>query len=128
MGGWTLHDSEMRPAACRLVGLRVAASDPALRAASGYLEATTAAIADRLEAAGLASALATRLASGVLAFVTDPGEQGLVNAPASRVNALVGTMLSEGACRSEEHTSELQSLMRTSYAVFCLEKKNTTAS
>src|SRR3546814_2596609 len=29
------------------------------------------------------------------------------------------------ASRSEEHTSELQSLMRTSYAVFCLKKKNT---
>src|SRR3546814_3741199 len=28
------------------------------------------------------------------------------------------------ASRSEEHTSELQSLMRTSYAVFCLKKKN----
>src|SRR3546814_1413260 len=27
--------------------------------------------------------------------------------------------------RSEEHTSELQSLMRISYAVFCLKKKNT---
>src|SRR3546814_3708909 len=27
--------------------------------------------------------------------------------------------------RSEEHTSELPSLMRTSYAVFCLKKKNT---
>src|SRR3546814_6138083 len=27
--------------------------------------------------------------------------------------------------RSEEHTSELQSLMRNSYAVFCLEKKKT---
>src|SRR3546814_7735132 len=27
------------------------------------------------------------------------------------------------ACRSEEHTSELQSLMRISYAVFCLKKK-----
>src|SRR3546814_9407327 len=27
--------------------------------------------------------------------------------------------------RSEEHTSELQSLMRTSYAVFCLKKKTT---
>src|SRR3546814_1502217 len=27
--------------------------------------------------------------------------------------------------RSEEHTSELQSLMRNSYAVFCLKKKNT---
>src|SRR3546814_5403726 len=30
--------------------------------------------------------------------------------------------------RSEEHTSELQSLMRISYAVFCLNKKNTTAN
>src|SRR3546814_9823863 len=29
-------------------------------------------------------------------------------------------------CRSEEHTSELQSLMRISYAVFCLKKKNRT--
>src|SRR3546814_2534393 len=29
----------------------------------------------------------------------------------------------EGAQRSEEHTSELQSLMRISYAVFCLKKK-----
>src|SRR3546814_5745002 len=29
-----------------------------------------------------------------------------------------------GAFRSEEHTSELQSLMRTSYAVFCLKKHN----
>src|SRR3546814_12545654 len=28
-----------------------------------------------------------------------------------------------GRCRSEEHTSELQSLMRISYAVFCLKKK-----
>src|SRR3546814_6764595 len=28
--------------------------------------------------------------------------------------------------RSEEHTSELQSLMRTSYAVYCLQKKNHT--
>src|SRR3546814_3993928 len=28
------------------------------------------------------------------------------------------------ACRSEEHTSELQSLMRISYAVFCLKKKH----
>src|SRR3546814_6557110 len=30
---------------------------------------------------------------------------------------------SGGDCRSEEHTSELQSLMRISYAVFCLKKK-----
>src|SRR3546814_10786883 len=30
-----------------------------------------------------------------------------------------------GNARSEEHTSELQSLMRISYAVFCLKKKKT---
>src|SRR3546814_2265472 len=33
--------------------------------------------------------------------------------------------LERSRTRSEEHTSELQSLMRLSYAVFCLKKKNT---
>src|SRR3546814_10825819 len=42
---------------------------------------------------------------------------------ADRIGPTVG-QLSE-ACRSEEHTSELQSLMRISYAVFCLKKKTT---
>src|SRR3546814_3513304 len=36
--------------------------------------------------------------------------------------------LDRPAGRSEEHTSELQSLMRISYAVFCLKKKNTKTS
>src|SRR3546814_4692114 len=40
---------------------------------------------------------------------------------ARRVQALGGGVLR----RSEEHTSELQSLMRISYAVFCLKKKKT---
>src|SRR3546814_5599567 len=35
----------------------------------------------------------------------------------------VPSFLSCRKCRSEEHTSELQSLMRISYAVFCLKKK-----
>src|SRR3546814_448246 len=35
-------------------------------------------------------------------------------------------VLRENEDRSEEHTSELQSLMRISYAVFCLKKKKTT--
>src|SRR3546814_9643976 len=35
-----------------------------------------------------------------------------------------GGKRSETGPRSEEHTSELQSLMRISYAVFCLKKKN----
>src|SRR3546814_4135118 len=37
-----------------------------------------------------------------------------------------GATLGPGLVRSEEHTSELQSLMRNSYAVFCLKKTNTT--
>src|SRR3546814_1584225 len=36
--------------------------------------------------------------------------------------------LSASGHRSEEHTSELQSLMRISYAVFCLKKKPTTST
>src|SRR3546814_2215596 len=34
-----------------------------------------------------------------------------------------GLFAARGKTRSEEHTSELQSLMRISYAVFCLKKK-----
>src|SRR3546814_7438550 len=36
------------------------------------------------------------------------------------------SLVAAPARRSEEHTSELQSLMRISYAVFCLKKKNNT--
>src|SRR3546814_2382132 len=35
-----------------------------------------------------------------------------------------GRLLVIGGTRSEEHTSELQSLMRSSYALFCLKKKS----
>src|SRR3546814_6284964 len=38
--------------------------------------------------------------------------------------ALVARRIDRAVQRSEEHTSELQSLMRISYAVFCLKKKN----
>src|SRR3546814_3739058 len=40
------------------------------------------------------------------------------------VIAQIGDEGAERGVRSEEHTSELQSLMRISYAVFCLKKKN----
>src|SRR3546814_1511055 len=39
--------------------------------------------------------------------------------------SFTSTRSSNSIIRSEEHTSELQSLMRISYAVFCLKKKNT---
>src|SRR3546814_3874100 len=40
--------------------------------------------------------------------------------------AEVGVLYASGAVRSEEHTSELQSLMRISYAVFCLKTNKIT--
>src|SRR3546814_1047644 len=46
----------------------------------------------------------------------------LRGSPPSRATAARTSM--EASSRSEEHTSELQSLMRISYAVFCLKKKN----
>src|SRR3546814_9017947 len=42
--------------------------------------------------------------------------------------AHIADELTEFAVRSEEHTSELQSLMRISYAVFCLKKKKTSTN
>src|SRR3546814_3897324 len=43
----------------------------------------------------------------------------------SAIRADLGNRREGAAMRSEEHTSELQSLMRISYAVFCLKKKKT---
>src|SRR3546814_4797868 len=75
----------------------------------------------------------------ILALSLSKGEP--IGQPASRtalrkarVRSLRGLVSSSsaGPCsamrplRSEEHTSELQSLMRISYAVFCLNKKNET--
>src|SRR3546814_1824666 len=49
---------------------------------------------------------------------------------AVRMEGRVGVVAHDrgDAARSEEHTSELQSLMRISYAVFCLKKKNKKTS
>src|SRR3546814_6138570 len=46
-----------------------------------------------------------------------------VAVPTETVYGLAADARSAEAVRSEEHTSELQSLMRHSYAVFCLKKK-----
>src|SRR3546814_4482708 len=67
--------------------------------------------------------------SGVDALVVEGMEAGGHIGPVS-TSVLAQEILPEVAAevpvRSEEHTSELQSLMRSSYAVFCLKKKKKT--
>src|SRR3546814_1538018 len=49
-----------------------------------------------------------------------------IKASGMTASVAVATVAAQTGCsRSEEHTSELQSLMRISYAVFCLKKKKT---
>src|SRR3546814_2943243 len=59
-----------------------------------------------------------------------PRERAAVHESALPLGGLVGDLHDDAyaalAGRSEEHTSELQSLMRISYAVFCLKKKKQT--
>src|SRR3546814_3209064 len=62
--------------------------------------------------------LRRELLGGVLRIVDQQ-----VDAVAQREH-LVADLVGEVGGRSGEHTSELQSLMRISYAVFCLKKKN----
>src|SRR3546814_2389392 len=56
-----------------------------------------------------------------------PGNNGewTQDVPLVEITAKNATPLTFTGGRSEEHTSELQSLMRISYAVFCLKKKKT---
>src|SRR3546814_9471145 len=56
----------------------------------------------------------------------DAGERGKVELDQREAAPDCSCGRPHGGGRSEEHTSELQSLMRISYAVFCLKKKRTT--
>src|SRR3546814_10820953 len=83
---------------------------------------------DWLEAVGARHPLSLHGVSLSLAADCAPDETHLqrLKALAERVRpALISEHLAWSS-RSEEHTSELQSLMRISYAVFCLKKKKHT--
>src|SRR3546814_7947853 len=70
-------------------------------------------------------ALQYPLATGHLVLVNPIGLEDwrAEGVPWRNVDAWYAGQLKTGYDRSEEHTSELQSLMRISYAVFCLKKK-----
>src|SRR3546814_3433485 len=55
-----------------------------------------------------------------------PGDGLRYGAATFRIRDIIAEEPDRVGERSEEHTSELQSLMRISYAVFCLKKKNKT--
>src|SRR3546814_8919253 len=64
----------------------------------------------------------------VVPSFTNPNNLSIVTGQPPAVHGICGNFFydpAKGAERSEEHTSELQSLMRISYAVFCLKKKKT---
>src|SRR3546814_785892 len=83
---------------------------------------------------GILISLATLAAATMLFAVLDAFNFSLSSdQPGVTLTRAVGTtyiafISLTGWSRSEEHTSELQSLMRTSYAVFCLKKKNITTT
>src|SRR3546814_9844153 len=54
----------------------------------------------------------------------DPSQVSQRAATSTSISRVQPEKASSSLNRSEEHTSELQSLMRISYAVFCLKKKN----
>src|SRR3546814_2328435 len=60
---------------------------------------------------------------GCLAPRENPGKESLAPGPRDLAVGKHVVQLAHLKGRSEEHTSELQSLMRISYAVFCLKKK-----
>src|SRR3546814_5494549 len=68
------------------------------------------------------------LAAAFAERVPDAAPQGLAVIALGKLGSFELNYSSDIDPRSEEHTSELQSLMRISYAVFCLKKKTTTAS
>src|SRR3546814_3085272 len=72
---------------------------------------------------GRAVTLDSAAPAGTMAFGELMWMEGPACGLASPVIGEEGTVLALAEVRSEEHTSELQSLMRISYAVFCLKKK-----
>src|SRR3546814_3352086 len=66
---------------------------------------------------------ATLASTGTAAFFVHPAEASHGDMGMITQDDVVLALSNSGTTRSEEHTSELQSLMRISYAVFCLKKK-----
>src|SRR3546814_1561726 len=95
---------------------RIVAQAVAVERLLGEIEACAGGKAGKVEGEVLGKAQVLVIAQAVAL------QEGTRNQRLEEAVALA-RMLRVGKVRSEEHTSELQSLMRISYAVFCLKKK-----
>ena len=93
MSGVTVNDAEMRPIAGRALCLRLPDETASTKDISGYLGLDPAPLSGRLQAAGFAGDHADALAPDILGFLLDGGERGLIGAPSSAINALIGKVL-----------------------------------
>lgn len=122
MSGTALHDTDMRPTAGRVLCIGM----PYLKGASvedtaasgnkidfgfasgpAYLEGTTAAIANRLEAIGLDLGCALRVASDVLPFLTEDGEAGVIQAGSARTDAITRALLRQDGLIDGENVTTI---------------------
>src|SRR3546814_3109285 len=92
----------------------------ALLAGTALAVATTAGPASAQKAGWPDSMVLGTASVGGTYFIYGQGWANLVN---ETIGTRISTQQTQGPNRSEEHTSELQSLMRRSYAVFRLNKK-----
>src|SRR3546814_6182825 len=94
---------------------------------SSYLYLSSSPLASASQS--IANASRDRLEETISIATLDPSDLGqIIYIARAERNQIIAAPLMVGStlpshCRSEEHTSELQSLMRISYAVFCLKKK-----
>ncbi|WP_193187157.1 hypothetical protein [Nisaea sediminum] len=93
MSGVTLSDAEMRPIAGRVLSLRLLDGEIDPARVSGYLGLNEDELAEKLRFCGLSDAQVSELAPDILNFLVDPGDRGVIEAPASMINAMIAKVL-----------------------------------
>src|SRR3546814_467387 len=125
--GWAL-DPEGRPTAdpkAALAGTMIPMGDAKGAALALMVEVLSASLIGAnhaFEASSFFTAEGPPPGVGQFLLAIDPGPLS-GGSFAARLEVLIGALEDQPGARSEEHTSELQSLMRISSAVFCLKKK-----
>src|SRR3546814_9804182 len=104
---------------------RLMQSKNAIAMLTSFNEVNLAAVMAMRKAQGEAFAAAHGIKLGFMSFFVKAAANALQRYPVVNASVDGDDVIYHGYAdiRSEEHTSELQSLMRISYAVFCLKKK-----